>query len=422
MSRILIHAKITPYGEYDIFNSTDYSLFCDVVKKDFGGSCPNIGNRLWFQGIISVISCEENELTYYSSDMTADYINNSFDLIVAPMANIFNPCYKQLIKRLADTFSRIKIPIYVIACGAQAESYDDLNALCEEIGEESTAFIKSIYATGGEFALRGYFTKEFFLRLGFNDAAVTGCPSLFQLGRSTQLTLDKKASKNDFKPIINGNFNQYADLLKKYPGSVFLDQDKYFAPLYDKAFFSDNVSKDVFSLVRQLGLPLASAISEGKITFVADMSEWSGYLKHEGFNFSFGGRIHGNIMSLLSGVPSVVLAHDSRTREMAEFFEIPSVAKIPDDLYTLYLDADFSAFNKSFPERFDAYEKFLVSHGIVKRINTDNIFFKKEYKGEHISALNSEKLDTAKQYIQKNRLILSGLDSAFKLYRKIRNV
>lgn len=65
-------------------------------------------------------------------------------------------------ERHIELFGSIKIPIYVIACGVQARSYDELPYLIEEIGYISKKFIRSVYQTGGEFCLRGYFTKEFF--------------------------------------------------------------------------------------------------------------------------------------------------------------------------------------------------------------------------------------------------------------------
>ena len=60
MSNILIYRKI------DIFNNTDYINLHNTFEKKFGGECPNFGNKLWYQGLISEISTSENEITYYS--------------------------------------------------------------------------------------------------------------------------------------------------------------------------------------------------------------------------------------------------------------------------------------------------------------------------------------------------------------------
>ena len=49
---------------------------------------------------------------------------------------------------------------------------------------------------------------------------------------------------------------------------------------------------------------------------------WMDYLR--GTDFTFGTRIHGNIAALLAGTPAYVLAHDTRTLELARYFEIPN--------------------------------------------------------------------------------------------------
>ena len=72
------------------------------------------------------------------------------------------------------------------------------------------------------------------------------------------------------------------------------------------------------------------------------------WLEHlAGFDFSYGTRIHGNIAAILAGTPAYVLAHDSRTAELADFHAIPhrtigkDVASI--DAADLYAHADYTA-------------------------------------------------------------------------------
>lgn len=175
MNRVLIWKKITPGGEYDIYRGMD-------TKQEYlWQSTFNVGNRLWFQGIMSAIDTNENEYGFLCDGLTPEIINEKFDFVIFPMANIFNRAFRYYLN--GDIFNKINIPVYVIACGAQADSYDDIDALVDDIGNLSKSFISAIYNTGGEFALRGNFTKEFFERLGFHSAVVTGCPSMYQNGR-----------------------------------------------------------------------------------------------------------------------------------------------------------------------------------------------------------------------------------------------
>lgn len=126
MNRILIYIDLIPHGEYDIFQATDPTKMKELIPLIYGGACPNFGNRLWFQAIISEITTEDNLIEYWDATKSFDEINSGYDMVIAPMANVFSIGFKSLLEKLAQNFEKIKIPIYVIACGVQADSYDDL--------------------------------------------------------------------------------------------------------------------------------------------------------------------------------------------------------------------------------------------------------------------------------------------------------
>lgn len=407
--RILIGMEIEPSGEYDILTRTDSKEWLRIVNSTLGGYCFNTGNKLWFQGIVSEIDTEENEIVFYQSGMTHDYVNVSFDIIVAPMANIFAVENYKLMDRVAESFEKYRIPIYVIACGVQAESYDKLDELIQVIRKPSERLIRAVYQSGGEFALRGNFTKEFFNRLGFNSAVVTGCPSLYQLGRDLPQRIEQNSKRRQapFRPVFNGQLHHYDNLMRKYPNSVFMDQGHYYRILNNPESIPDKYS---IKLLFMLYKAIPWQVLEGRVALFPDMDLWYSYLHNEGFTFSFGERIHGNIMALLAGVPAMVYACDSRTKEMAEFFEIPIYTgkNAPDNLERVYQEADYSGFVSSFGRKYDAFESFLVGHGIVKRMNCNNRFLKDCDSG--IICDNWEKLSTLKYEMDGKKKVLQAID------------
>lgn len=93
---------------------------------------------------------------------------------------------------------------------------------------------------------------------------------------------------------------------------------------------------------------------------------------------AFGSRIHGNIVPIFSGVPGVVNSCDSRTREIAQFYDIPcyTTKEIEEfkDLYDLYEKIDYSTFNNTYISKFEEFEKFLRKRKLVDEINEKNIF------------------------------------------------
>lgn len=418
MNRVLIWKKITPGSEYDIFRGMNCRQEY-VWRTTF-----NVGNRLWFQGVMSAIDTDENQYEFLSDEMTAETINSEFDFIILPMANIFNSKFCHYLETL--TFSKINIPVYVIACGAQAESYDELDSLINEIGELSKRFISAVYNTGGEFALRGFFTKEFFDRLGFSSAVVTGCPSMYQLGKTFIATGCRK-NVEPVMPVFNGNILALKKLMEYYPDSLFMDQDTFWKELYfkhqDKPEFRNELS-----FYCNYGLYSAQLLGENRIRLIPDMYNWSNFLKKSGFDYSFGTRIHGNIMAILSGIPATVAAIDTRTMEMADFFNIPHVKYIPGHSYTpeelafLYSEADYTKFNETYPEKYQAYEDFLTQHGIVTRMNQHNPFFSvdKAYIAPP-DALNVQYYKEMLYKLKKNKFLLFCASTVVNIKNKVMN-
>ena len=427
MSRVLIWNRVRPQSELDIFHPTDYNTLFHRVKNEWNGRAQNYGNRLWFQGIYSAIDTGENTYDFLPDVIDPEKINSEYDFIILSMANIFNPDYAGGMRHYTEVFAKIRIPVYVIACGVQADSYDALPKLLEILKEDASAFIRSVYNTGGEFALRGYFTKEFFDKLGFHSAVVTGCPSLFQRGPDFQVCT-AEVPNEQLLPVFNGFPDSMAELLRAYPNSVFMDQCDYFPLLYDPDFLQKTGYRFELMFVNNFGSTAANLMADGRLMMIADMNDWSRYLRNSGFNYSFGSRIHGTIMALLSGIPATIVTIDSRTREMAEFFDIPRHAASPkhkfsgEEFLALHERMDYSDFNRKFKSRFDAYERFLADHHIVSHVNPNNGFFDAPGGTDYMNVVLSRKTDFAvfSEKLDRDRSVLALLSQLRRIKLALR--
>lgn len=85
--------------------------------------------------------------------------------------------------------------------------------------------------------------------------------------------------------------------------------------------------------------------------------------------FAFGSRLHGNIAALLAGTPAHLLAHDTRTLELAEYHCIPhtrlSEQDDPPSAAELYGKSSYQRFNQMQPVRFQTYLQFLHRNGFT---------------------------------------------------------
>ena len=378
MKKLLLYLSADTI-DFNMDNPTCYdSIYNDFVEGGRG----NVGNKFFLSATKSYLEDVDFVNTiYYSclkknffiSNKSFDEINSSYRAIVLPQANVFSVS-KEAIAHLigfTEVLKKIKIPVYVTGVGAQAEDYGSIYELFYSIKQVAVEFCNAVYRTGGEFSLRGYFTKELFDLFGFKSAVVTGCPSIFQVGRNFQVN-KKKITQDDLRPTING----YANFLKndvifsafeKY-GAIYLDQSEFIRILYDDSYFTNEHldKKNIKVLINKYSINGLKLLSEDKIKLFYDIPVWKDYLIKQGFNFSLGQRIHGNIISIISGIPAMVVAHDSRTKELAEYFEIPNISNIKKyhDVYEIYLEMDYKRFNKNFSSKFDIFNKFLLEHNL----------------------------------------------------------
>ena len=391
MKRILIYANA---HERDAFEFAKSEPGKAVYDRWIGsGILPGInsGNRVWMQGLVSEIETDGNEITFYDHEMTADQINERFDLVILSMANVFGAEYALTLGPLTGFFSGIRIPTYVIACGLQAKTEEEIPALADTIGDVSCRFLETIYATGGEFALRGAYTKRFFdLVKPDNTAVVTGCPSLFQLGRDFSVDTERKVPFGDFKALLTGDdvFADYPRLDLARENAVFIDQYVYAHQLFaneDLTAIARANPVEAMKRIRALiqkdnGSYMTELLLADKIRLFYSPNVWRNFIQKERFSFAYGNRIHGSIMAILSGVPTLIAAEDLRVREIAEHFAIPHETSRDREvtmpsLYEKYLDVDYSDFNKRYRIAFDVYEGFLRRCGVCEALHQKNAFF-----------------------------------------------
>ena len=379
MRKVLLYHKKNDLDRR-IFPPTDYN----VLWKEYGMLSGNAGNKLFIQACEQYLTKPDIQYSHLEENMTPEYINHNFDTILLPTANIFNQS-KSVIRWLekhTNEFNQYKIPVIALGAGAQANSYDELDDLCSSIKEVAQKFINAVYRTGGQFGLRGYFTQELFNRWGYRDAVVIGCPSFYQKGRS--LTIQKKnISRDNFIPSINGELPLLSDKwwqkqFSLFPEAVYIDQNLFYNLLYNKKFHEQNKLsiKKASELSQQFTQFALQLIHEDRVKLFYDVLPWINYFSTKNVSFSIGQRIHGNIAAILGGVPAAVCIHDSRTRELSEFFEIYSCKqpKKSEDIFEIYCESDYTLFNKNYSKKFDNFEKFLYDYGISYDINDNEMF------------------------------------------------
>ena len=155
------------------------------------------------------------------------------------------------------------------------------------------------------------------------------------------------------------------DHAARYPNLVYMGQN-----MQTLTLMLDGIYPGKYARMAKAGAPVSlnhPLIRENRVRFFLDPKTWFSHLAQ--YDFSFGTRIHGNIASLLAGTPAVLLAHDSRTLELADYHQIPHrvISSLPDqpDAAALYAEADWSKLNDGHAARWGEFSAFLHQHDLT---------------------------------------------------------
>ena len=364
----------------DQFKSFNYHQNAEQALESMGG---NSGNNIFEFALQKMMLTKKQciktiPLSYFFKHV--EEINEQADALVYSPANILASWTKETgLKWWNETLQKFKKPVYFVGVGSQANNNYDLDCV-EDFKKEGYCFVRSILETGGAIGVRGYFTAEVIKKLGFSetDINIIGCPSLFINGPNLEIH-KKKMEKDELNPIFNGNKfwfdSKYHKIFGDFPNSIFICQDLLYRLMYDKnsitALDAEYIRGNLFEYL----------FKEHRVRLYCDFIAWYNDIIKGGFNFSIGTRIHGNIVSLLAGIPAYIDAFDSRVREMAEYFDIPH-GNVREDinLYDIYSNISYLKFNNTFSEKFYKFKKFMNKNGLP-------FFEDKEYIDKEISKL-----------------------------------
>ncbi|UTF59558.1 polysaccharide pyruvyl transferase family protein [Gilvimarinus sp. DA14] len=248
-------------------------------------------------------------------------------------------------------------PVVAFGLGAQASSVSqDL-----ELGPNTARLARAISNHSEQVSVRDHFTLTLLQKAGIQNAIVTGCPSNlinqsddFIKNLSTQAKKSREKSLN-FQKFVLGEFsggNEHSGaVLRKTLGFMNVTNSNYLiqSPVLYPFFLreSDEIpapyranKPDGISHERLAGLLKQQVLGFSSIDSWLDFSRTC--------DLSFGMRIHGNMIPLQAGVPSVLIAHDSRTLGLSDSMAFPRIPlsiflktdllDLPELMYTEFLE------------------------------------------------------------------------------------
>ncbi|WP_017578597.1 polysaccharide pyruvyl transferase family protein [Nocardiopsis valliformis] len=360
MTRILLRSSKTPF---------EAATTEETLQQKMGGK--NLGNLVFSDSAYKMLHLPGTEIDttgFRTAVPEPEQINEEYDYFVLPFANAFSPGFHKQLDYWTSVIEKVTIPIMVLSVGAQSSLDYDLDRM-RPLDESVKRFASAVLDKAPSIGVRGEFTQRYLNHLGFKDVEVIGCPSMFRYGRSLSVEKKTPALNTDARIGIsttNGTMGDLGQIVmdnyERYPNLRYIAQD---IPDLETLYWGDTSR----AAGRHKAMPALRShplFEENRVRLHLDPITWMRELRE--YDFVFGTRIHGNIVSLLAGTPSVVMCHDSRTLELSKYFEIPHrLMTEPSeefDAAKLYEQADYSALVKGHDERFDRMMGYVEKHGV----------------------------------------------------------
>ncbi|MCR4522275.1 MULTISPECIES: polysaccharide pyruvyl transferase family protein [Bosea] len=383
MARILV---ISPSGE--VYDHDNVRWYRHADLQSHIEHYHNIGDAFVFDSSLKLLNFEKlDELPIDRVDPAMiDRLNAEYDYVFLRGSNYVHAQMNW--SKAAEVLRRLKIPVIAFGIGAQAPVSGKL-----ELSEDTKTVLKLIADSTASLGVRGTYSAEVLNDLGIRNVRIIGCPTAFRNNdpnlairlppleqvKTAGVTLRREVSKT------------YAQDIKRYL-TFHRSLVKAMADRFEVTLMSQGE-------VEEKKLALGTIDQQAQAMTALRANEWANnwYLDEQverlyqtrmfysdvvaeyerlvrGLDLVLGYRLHGNLMALANGTPSIYFTYDSRTVEFADTFKIPSVDVFAGQDFRLeeyWEQARFDRFNAAYGQVYSAMSAFLsenkVDHKMVRR-------------------------------------------------------
>lgn len=314
----------------------------------------NTGNMMFTHSLLTVLEgARRGSFTIAPQEL------EGCDVIVVACANWIND-YDDF-GWFADRLEKTSLPVVLVGVGAQST----LDMKIPQVKPGTLRLLNLVKDRSKSISARGVFTCEVLEHLGIKNAEPTGCPSLLLAGPDgpsirapENISFEATcvhATRHGVQPASALDKELYRLAFREGMDIVLQSEtpDIYCAlgreaPDDKKEKFTA-VLKDVYGS-QDLGT-IADYLREHGRVFT-NVESWLAYMRTK--QFCFGTRIHGTVASLVANTAATLIAHDSRTLEMAKAMPIPHMRASED----LTESVSSALTNAPHPFSMSEYEKY----------------------------------------------------------------
>jgi hypothetical protein len=376
MKRILV---ISPSGEvYDHDNVRWYNY------KDIQGNINhyhNIGDAFVFDSSLKLLNYDHLKMLEIAKPNLDDIdrINAEYDYVFLRGSNYIHQDMNW--ENATEVLKRLKIPVVAWGIGAQAPVKGKL-----ELSEQSKLMLRLMADSTTSIGVRGAYSAQVLWDLGIKNVRIVGCPTAFRRNNpNLEIKLRPleqiKTAGVTLRREVSGT---YARDIEQYL-TFHRDMVKDLAARFDVVLMAQGEveeKKIVFGTAEQREEGIAELkanewvrkwyldeemekLHRERLFYSDIVADYEALVQQK--DMVLGYRLHGNLMALANGTPSVYFTYDSRTVEFAETYQIPNFDVFSGKKLSLeeYWDQSlFDKFNRAYRFMYREMRQFLVENNV----------------------------------------------------------
>ena len=285
--------------------------------------------------------------------------------------------------RTLEIIERLRIPVIAFGIGAQAPSSGPL-----VLSDQTKDVLRAIADHCVTLGVRGSYTAQVLWDIGVKNSRIIGCPTLFR-HRNPDLRIDLPPLETiervgyTLRREVSKTYSKDIDRYLQLQRETILELSNRFA-LTLMAQGEVEEKKIVLGTPEQKAAALAQlqagkwfqgpedalrAIYSERLFYSDVVAEYDAITGKQDLVLGF--RLHGNLIALSNGVPSVYFTYDSRTTEFVDTFNIPAFDIYGGKPFVLeeYWRQDlFERFNRTYYHRYRDMQLFLDENGLPHRM------------------------------------------------------
>ena len=377
MARVLV---MIPSGEVYVLDSVRWYNYQQIQR--YIDHYHNIGDAFVYDSSLKLMNFEKLGVVEIANpDMAQiDKLREEYDYVFLRGSNYIHSQMDW--RNTIEVLERLRLPVLGFGLGAQAPVKGKIN-----LSEQTKTVLHMMADSTTSIGVRGAYTAQVLWDIGIRNVRIVGCPTAFRSNnpnmriklpeldtvKNVGITLRREVSSSyaqNIERYLTFHRDLVKDLAHRFDNVTLMAQGE---PEEKKLVFGTDEQKEQ-AIAELRGNPNVGKwymddemerLYRSKMFYSDVVADYENLVRQK--DCVLGYRLHGNLMALSNGVPSIYFTYDSRTVEFAETYQIPSYDVFSKKEFVLedYWNQDlFDKFNRAWFQTYREMATFLTENNI----------------------------------------------------------